>query len=111
MNADYSSQPDDLGYPTSAPSAGAPRRNAFIPLTLIAASLIVLVGWDLSVAAQAHANALQLREQQGKMVEQSKKVQTDLEKLARDLIEVGESDSDAKAIVTKYNISVTAPAK
>lgn len=89
----------------------APARSAFWPLALLASSLIVLIGWDLGVAATAHANGVQLREQQVKMVEQAKKVQTDLEKLARDLIEAAGSDTEAKAIVTKYNISVNAPSE
>ena len=87
----------------------APVHSAFWPIALLAISLIVLIGWDLGVAATAHSNGVQLRDQQVKIVEQAKKVQTDLEKLARDLIEVAGSDAEAKAIVTKYNISVNAP--
>ena len=87
----------------------APDRSAFWPVALIASSLIVLIGWDLGVAATAHANGILLRDQQVKIVDQAKKVQADLEKLARDLIEVAGSDAEAKAIVTKYTISVNAP--
>ena len=83
--------------------------NAFWPLVLLAVSLIVILGWDLIVAGQVRSNGKQLREQQAKMVEQSHQVQVGLEKLARDLIEVAKSDTDAKAIVTKYNISVSEP--
>ena len=51
-----------------------------------------------------------MREQQVKMVDQSRRVQAGLQKFARDLIEVAKTDEDAKAIVTKYGISVTNPA-
>lgn len=97
--SDFSSVPPEL--------RGA---NGFVPLTLLAVSFIIILSWELIVASHARSNARQLGEQQAKMVEQSKKVQTGLEKLARDLIEVSASDDDAKAIVKKYQINVTNPA-
>ena len=52
----------------------------------------------------------QLRDQQVKLVEQSKRMQAGLQKFARDLIELGKTDTDAKAIVDKYGISMNSPA-
>jgi hypothetical protein len=85
------------------------RFNGFIPLVLVCASILVVLGWELVVAGQMRSNARSLRDQQTQMVEQSRKVQGSVEKLARDLIELAKTDDDAKALVTKYAISVAAP--
>ena len=88
----------------------ARRYNGFVPACLIAASLIIILVYELTVASQARSNAKQLRDQQTKVVEQSRQIQTGLEKIARDLIEVAKTDDDAKALVSKYAISVASPA-
>jgi hypothetical protein len=85
------------------------RHNGFVPLLLIALSLILILTWELVTGSQARANGRQLREQQSKLVDQSKQIQTGLEKLARDLINVAGTDPDAKAIVTKYQINISNP--
>ena len=87
-----------------------PSHNGFVPLVLIALSVIIVLTWELVTGSQARRNGQQLREQQSKLVEQSKQIQTGLEKLARDLINVASTDSDAKALVAKYQINVTNPA-
>src|SRR4029077_10123306 len=83
------------------------RYNSFLPLMLLALSLLTILGWELVIGNQARRNGENLHEQQTKMVEQSKKIQVGLEKLARDLIALSQTDTDAKAIVAKYNINVS----
>ena len=95
---------------TADDSAALPHHNGFIPLTLIAVSLIIIFGWELVIGSQARRNGARLREQQAPMIEKSKQIQGQLEKIARDLIEVSKTDDDAKALVTKYGINVTNPA-
>ncbi len=102
--------PDSGSVVTTHPLETARGTNGFMPLSLLAVSFIIILTWELIVAGRARSSARQLREQQGKMVEQSQKVQTGLEKLARDLIEVAGNDDNARAIVTKYQINVTNPA-
>ncbi len=92
------------------PASGLTRYNSFLPLALTSASVIIILIWELVVAGQGRSNFNHLRDQQTPIVEQSKKIQTALEKLARDLIEISATDEDAKAIVTKYQINVAAPA-
>lgn len=87
-----------------------PRHTGFIPLLLIALSFIIILGWELYVGSQARTNGLRLREQQSKLVDQSKQIQTGLEKIARDLINVSTNDEDAKALVAKYRININNPA-
>ena len=86
------------------------RYTGFVPLVLIALSLISVLSWELFNGIQARQNFYRLREQQARLVEQSKKIQGSLEKLARDLINVANTDTDARSIVTKYGINITNPA-
>lgn len=92
---------------TVATSGG---RTAFWPFILLGLSVCAILVWQLIVANQVKAHGEQMREQQVKLVDQSRKVQAGLQKFARDLIEVAKTDEEAKAIVTKYGISVANPA-
>jgi hypothetical protein len=96
-------------YPPETAMPATSSRNAFLPLLLVELSLIIVLLWEVVIASQVRANGQRLRDQQTKIVEQSQQAQAGLEKLARDLIDVSQNDEDARAIVTKYNISVTAP--
>jgi D-ribose pyranose/furanose isomerase RbsD len=91
----------------TAPTTGL---TAFWPVTLLGLSLCAILVWQLIVANQVKEHGTQMREQQVKLVDQSRKVQAGLQKFARDLVEVSKTDEEAKTIVTKYGISVTNPA-
>src|SRR5689334_13189764 len=92
----------------TTPNNGGP--SAFWPLILVALSISSILVWQLIVANQVRVHASQMIEQQTKLVEQSRRVQAGLQKFAKDLIEVSKTDEEAKAIVTKYGISVANPA-
>ncbi len=103
---------DIPGYtPKRTPRADTPRDNptAFWPVILTTISLIAILTWQVTVANEVKEHVVQLRDQQVKLVDQSKRMQAGLQKFARDLIELSKSDADAKAIVDKYGISVTSP--
>lgn len=85
------------------------RSSSFIPFLLLAISLIAVLAWQLWVGNEARANGQRLREQQLRMVDESKRLQQGLESLARDLVNVSQSDNDARAIVTRYGISLKQP--
>jgi len=87
---------------------------------LVSLSIIFLFVWQLKNISQqrealqgskqkledaAQSNLPKLDEQ----VNKSKQIQTGLEKLVLDLIELAKTDPDAKAIVAKYNIQQQAP--
>jgi hypothetical protein len=98
-------------FPNEPVPPAQSRHHGFIPLVLVAVSLIIILSWELIIGNQARANGGRLREQQAKLVDQSKQIQSGLEKIARDLIDVARSgDDDAKALVTKYGINVSSPA-
>ncbi len=88
----------------------APHYHGFWPVFLIGISLVGILVWEIQVSSFTRANAVQLREQQLHVVDQSKKVQGELEKLVRGLVELGKTDDAAKRIVTKFGIKVNNPA-
>ena len=104
----YTPKKVDRSRSGSTSSSSGP--TAFWPFLLVAVSLCSILGWQIRVASQVQEHGAQLRDQQVKVVEQSKRMQAGLQKFARDLIEVAKTDADAKAIVDKYGISVNSPA-
>ncbi len=100
----------DLYSPKKSETVTNGNLSVFWPFVLLALSVCAILTWQLIVGNQVHQHASQLIEQQNKLVEQSRRVQGGLQKFARDLVEVAKTDEDAKAIVTKYGISVANPA-
>jgi hypothetical protein len=84
--------------------------HGFWPVFLIGMSLVLILIWEIQVGIFTRRNAEQLREQQTKVVEQSKKVQGELEKIVRGLVELAKTDDAALRIVTKFGIKVNEPA-
>jgi preprotein translocase subunit YajC len=84
--------------------------DAFIPLVILAISMIVLLGWQVSMTSSQRTmleNALTRGEA---AVTQAQQVQGTVSKLASDLLEAAQTDDTAKAIVAKYNIKQNGPA-
>jgi preprotein translocase subunit YajC len=84
--------------------------DAFIPLVILAISLIVLLGWQVSQTSSQRTmleNALTRGEA---AVTQAQQVQGTVSKLAQDLLDAAQTDDTAAQIVKKYNIKQTAPA-
>ena len=84
--------------------------DAFIPLVILAISIIVLLGWQVNQSSNQRTmleNALTRGEA---AVTQAQQVQGTVSKLASDLLEAAQTDDTAKAIITKYNIKQNAPA-
>jgi hypothetical protein len=84
----------------------AERYHGFWPLLLMACSLILILSWEIRVGIFARGNAEQLREQQVRVVDQAKRVQSSLEKLVHGLVDLAKTDDAAKRIVTKYGIKI-----
>jgi hypothetical protein len=84
-------------------------RSAFLPLTLVSASLLIILSWQIYLSLQTRSNARAQFEQRKQLVEQSTKVQGGLENLLNDLLTLAETDKDAKAVVDKYQIRRNAP--
>lgn len=92
------------------PPTGARRFDAFIPLLLLALSLAIVFIWQLTNLSSQRSIFQSTITRQEELVKQSKTVQGTLEKLVIDLLELARSgDTDAQAVVQKYNIQQQAP--
>lgn len=79
-------------------------RSAFLPLTLLAFSLLITMAWQIFLSLQTRSNARAQFEQRKQLVEQSTKIQSSLQNLVNDLLKLAETDKDAQSVVNKYQI-------
>src|SRR5438874_2601889 len=96
-------------------SPASSKTGPFIPLLLLTVSILFIFIWQLVNISQqrsAFQEAQRKTEEfvttntpkQEELVKQSKELQTKLEKLVTDLLELAKTDPDAKAITDKYKI-------
>ncbi len=78
--------------------------SAFLPIALIGLSLVFILMWQISNANTERGQLEQGIAQREALLPQAHQIQTGLEKLVVDLLDVGKDDDDAKAIIAKYNI-------
>ena len=95
----------------STTEVGELRFTVFWPVLLLGVSLLLLLVWEIWVGAANRRSALQLQDQQVRVVEQSKQAQQNLEKLVRGLVHLAKTDPEAQKLVTKFGIKVTNPSE
>jgi hypothetical protein len=83
--------------------------HGFWPVLLIGLSLVLVFSWEIRVGIATRRSAQQLQEQQVRLVDEAKKVQTGLEKLVRGLVELSKTDDAAKKMVKQFGIKVNNP--
>ena len=83
--------------------------KSFAAIALIGLSLAIVLGRDLYLTTKQKTALRQISAQQDQGVLQSRQVAANFEKMMRDLLELAKTDSEAKAIITKYGITVTQP--
>jgi hypothetical protein len=91
------------------PPAAHERYHGFWPVCLIGCSLALILGWEIRVGAVTRQSTEQLRDQQLRVVDQAQRVQSELEKLVRGLVELSKTDDAAKKIVNRFGIKVNNP--
>ena len=91
------------------PETPSAQYNGFWPVFLIGMSMVLIFVWEIQVSVFTRRNAVALKDQQVKVVDEAKKVQGELEKIARGLIELSKTDAKAQQIVTKFGIKVNNP--
>jgi hypothetical protein len=96
MNDDFSSE--------SPSFPGGFKMDAFIPLVLLSISVIVLLGWQVSVNSTQRGELENAITRQEPAVTQSQQVQAGVSKLVGDLLAAAQTDDAAKAIVAKFKI-------
>lgn len=85
--------------------------SAFVPLLLVALSVLVFMGWNLSLATQQTQAGRRLSEQLDEQLTQSKQAEEKLRVMMTDLVALSGTNPRAMAIVKKFQISFTpAPA-
>ena len=99
-------QPHTEPDPWPAPQPEHSHFNGFWPVLLVGMSVIVILSWEVWVGIDTRQTQQQMQQQQGKVVDQSKQLQANLEKLVRGLVELSTSDDEAKRLVTKFAIKI-----
>jgi len=93
-----------MNAPNSDASPSCCGMNAFLPLTLLSLSFAIILGSEVYTSNLQRGLLEQGIAQREPAVQQSRQVQSGLQKLAMDLFEAAKDDSDAKKIIAKYNI-------
>ena len=91
------------------PETPRPHYHGFWPMFFIGMSFVLLLVWEIQVGVATRQNAEQLRVQQVRVVDQAKKVEDELGKLVRGLVELSKTDDAAKRLVTKFGIKLNNP--
>lgn len=84
--------------------------SAFLPLCLIALSIIIVSSWNLKIAREQQIVGLQISVQQEAQFAQAAQAEAKLKQMMADLLDLSKTDTDAETIVKRYNISFTPPA-
>lgn len=97
---------DDLDQPIPT------SRSAFLPVFLIALAVLIFTSWQFWLVCRQQTALKALEKDRAALVQKSKAVQDDLQKLAVGLIEIARGgDQEAATLVQKYGISQSQPAK
>ena len=100
MNDERPSDPDSrFGF----------KLDAFIPLVLLSVSIIVLLGWQVSVGSNQRGLLENAITRQEPAVSQAQQIVDGVTKLVTDLLAAAQTDDTAKAIVEKYKIQQNGP--
>ncbi|MEI6352006.1 MAG: hypothetical protein WCP06_12980 [Verrucomicrobiota bacterium] len=101
-------QPDNTPESDFTPDSGASveSMSAFLPLTLLAASLIVVLGWQVSTSSNQRGLLQQGIENRAPVLQQARQTQAGLQKLVIDLIEASKDDNEAISVIAKYNVQI-----
>jgi len=85
--------------------------DGFLPLTLLLLSFILNLIWQLSAISSQRSGFQYTIQRQDELVSQSHKVQAGFQKLMNDLLDLAQTDEDAKAIAKKHGIARNANAR
>jgi outer membrane biosynthesis protein TonB len=85
--------------------------DAFVPIILISASLLILLVWNVAVLVRDVNNAMLVRTQQNVARAQAVGAEEQMKALMMELLGMAQADQDAKAITDKYQIRYNAPAQ
>lgn len=82
--------------------------SSFLPLCLLAASLIIVLGWQMTLSVQQYLATVEIAGKQAVMGEQAAQAESKLQAMMTDLLQLAKTDPEAKLIVTKYRVKLNA---
>jgi hypothetical protein len=91
-------------YSPDSEIPGGFKMDAFIPVVLLAVSLIVFFVWQIINTNAERTQLESVITRQVPAITQAQKVQDSVTKLVNDLLAAAQTDATAKAIVDKYQI-------
>lgn len=80
-------------------------RSSFWPQLLVAVSVMIFLGWQLSIAVQQRRALQQLAGQQAVLTSQAAQIEGQFQSMMTELVRLSATDPYAKAIVVKYRIA------
>lgn len=92
-------------------------QGVFLPIAILMIAVMLVLGWNLYLTKTQALNWQKQIAQREQLVTQARTIQSDLQKIAADLILLSLTDADAKLIVDKYqikqdqNVAVSSPAR
>jgi hypothetical protein len=85
-----------------------PTFSPFWPLCLMALSLVIILGWQLTIGVQQYIASLRMADQQAVIANQAVQTESKLQAMMTDLLLLAKTDTEAQTIVTKYRIKMNA---
>lgn len=97
--------PEEFSEAAQGQGSEAPgQMSAFVPLTLLSVSIVLVMAWQVHVSSKQCEMLTQTIEQNKGPVMEAQQVQNGLTKLVSDLYEVAKDDNDAKMILYVYGV-------
>lgn len=81
----------------------------FWPFCLVALSLAVFLGWQVSLSVRQYIGLVRVAEQQELLEVQAVQAEAKFQSMVMDLMTLAKTDMDARKIVTKYGIQFNPP--
>lgn len=72
----------------------------------MALSLVIILGWQLTLGVQQYLGSLRMVDQQAVLVNQAAQTESKLQSMMADLLLLAKTDTEAQAIVAKYRITL-----
>jgi hypothetical protein len=74
----------------------------------MAFSLVIILGWQLTIGVQQYIDALRMGDQQALVAKQAAQTESKLQAMMTDLLLLSRTNDEAQKIVVKYNIKMNA---
>jgi len=84
-----------------------PTFSSFWPIFFISLTIIVFLGWQVSIGVRQYLQGIRISEQQDLVAAQAARVEANFQALMMDVIDLAQRSADVQAVVQNYNIRFT----